>query len=141
MVGKFLSIFVKEPMCLHISCLLHKISGETVKIVSRAPALTSNIFEVDGLSVWVEQLDDRVVVVLHSAADGGHFPLDHRHIVSCQVLTFDFTKTTKKTTTDGKNFISEGRQAFLSGYLQPQIFRFLTPGAACEHMHSVKIHE
>ena len=42
-----------------------------------AQALTSNIFEVDGLSVGVEQLNDRVIVVLHSAADGGHFPLNH----------------------------------------------------------------
>lgn len=59
------------------------------------PALTSNIFEVDGLPAGVEQLDDGVVVVLHSAADGGRLPLDHRHIVSCQVLTVDFTTQRK----------------------------------------------
>lgn len=59
-------------------------------------ALTSNISEVNGLSVGVEQLYDGVVVVLHSAADGGHFPLDHRYVVGCQVLTFDFTTQTKK---------------------------------------------
>lgn len=55
-------------------------------------ALTSNISEVDGLSVRVEQLDDGVVIVLHSTADGGRFSLDHRHVVGCQVLTFNFTK-------------------------------------------------
>lgn len=63
-----------------------------VNSVSEAAALTSNIFEVDGLSVGVEQLDDGVVVVLHSAADGRRFPFDHRHVVGRQVLTFDFTK-------------------------------------------------
>ncbi len=75
-----------------------------VNIVSLA--LTSNVFKVDGLPVGVEQLDDGVIVVLHSAADGGHFPLDHRHIVSFQVLTFDFTTQTQNTA--GKNEISDG---------------------------------
>lgn len=85
-----------------------------------SPALTSNIFEVDGLSVGVEQLDDGVVVVLHSAADGGRFPLNHRHIVSCQVLTFDFTAQKKrKENYRWENDSSNGGQAFLSGYLQP----------------------
>lgn len=50
-------------------------------------SLTSDVFEVDGLPVRVEELDDRVVIVLHSAADGGHFSLNHRHIVSGEVLT------------------------------------------------------
>lgn len=64
-------------------------------------ALTSNVFEVNGLSVGVEQLDDGVIVVPHSAADGGHFPLNHRHVVSCQILTFDFT--TQAENTEAKN--------------------------------------
>lgn len=49
-------------------------------------ALTSQISEVDGLSVRVQQLDDGVVVVSHSAANGGRLSLDHRHVVSRQVL-------------------------------------------------------
>lgn len=64
-------------------------------------ALTSNVFEVNGLSVGVEQLDDGVIVVPHSAADGGRFPLNHRHVVSCQILTFDFT--TQAENTEAKN--------------------------------------
>lgn len=90
-----------------------------MKVSPRQPALTSNIFEVDGLSVGIEQLDDGAVVVLHSAADGGHFPLDHRHVVGRQVLTFDFT--TQKNT-DGKNEISDGRQAFLDIYSLSNIY-------------------
>lgn len=73
--------------------------------VSEAPGLTSDIFEVDGLSVGVEQLDYRVVVVLHPAADGGRFPLDHRHIVSCQAQTFHFTAQRKNMQMEGKNCV------------------------------------
>lgn len=39
--------------------------------------LTSDVSEVDGLPVWVEQLNDRVVIVPHSAADGGRLSLDN----------------------------------------------------------------
>lgn len=109
-----------EPMCLHIESLLCKISGDMINSVSEATGLTSNILEVDGLSVGVEQLDDRVVIVLHSAADGGHLPLDHRHIVSRQVLTFDFTAQTKNT--DRKNEMSDGGQAFLVIYSLSNIY-------------------
>lgn len=66
-------------------------------MVSEEAALTSNISEVDGLSVGIEQLDDGIVVVLHSAADGGRFSFDHRHVVSRQILTFDLTTQTKDT--------------------------------------------
>lgn len=93
---------------------------ETWLTLSEATGLTSNILEVDGLSVGVEQLDDRVVIVLHSAADGGHLPLDHRHIVSRQVLTFDFTAQTKNT--DRKNEMSDGGQAFLVIYSLSNIY-------------------
>lgn len=79
----FLSFFDRTLWLLH--------DTNTVYV---AQALTSNIFEVDGLSVGVEQLDYRVIIVLHSAAYGGHFPLNHRHIVSRQVLTFNFRKQT-----------------------------------------------
>lgn len=80
--------------------------------VSEAQGLTSNIFEVDGLSVGVEQLDYRVVVVLHPAADGGHFPLDHRHIVSCQVQAFHFTAQRKKMQMEEKKlcFLDERKR-------------------------------
>ena len=76
--------------------LTSQISGDMVNIVSEAAALTSNFSEVDGLSVGIEQLDNGVVVVLHSAAYSGCFPLDHRHVVGCQVLTIDFTTQTEK---------------------------------------------
>lgn len=82
MENRFLSV-------CHISCLLHKI-GDMFNTVSELSALTSHVLEVDGLSVGVEQLDDGVVVVLHPAADGGHFTLDHRDVVGRQVLTFSF---------------------------------------------------
>jgi len=91
-----------------------KTSGDVVNIVSRVPELTSNISEVDGLSVGVEQLDDGVVVVLHSAANGGHFPLDDRHVVSCQVLTVNCT--TQAENADGASDISSGKQTLLTGY-------------------------
>lgn len=51
-----------------------------------ARGLTSDVSEVDGLSVGVEQLDDGVVIILHSAADGGRFALNHCHVVGRQVL-------------------------------------------------------
>lgn len=77
---------------------------------SEAQGLTSNIFKVDGLSVGVEQLDYGVVVVLHSAADGGRFPLDHRHIVSRQVLAFNFTQHKEKNCRwRKKNYDLDGR--------------------------------
>ena len=56
---------------------------------SRAAVLTSDIAEVDGLSVGVEELDDRVVVVLHSAADGRRLSLNHGHIVCTEILPFN----------------------------------------------------
>lgn len=55
-----------------------------------ARGLTSKISEVDGLPVGVEQLDDGVVIILHSAADGGRFALNHCHIVSRQVLAVHY---------------------------------------------------
>lgn len=77
---------------------------------TEAQGLTSNIFKVDGLSVGVEQLDYGVVVVLHSAADGGRFPLDHRHIVSRQVLAFNFTQHKEnKCRWRKKNYVLDGR--------------------------------
>lgn len=84
--------------------------------VCEAVGLTSDVFEVDGLSVWVQKLDDRVVVVLHSAADCCHFPLNHRHIVRCQILTFNFITQTEKT--DSVFSILGRRQASLPGYHQ-----------------------
>lgn len=48
--------------------------------------LTPHVPEVDGLPVGVEQLDDRVVVVLHSTADDGRVALDHGHVLRHQVL-------------------------------------------------------
>lgn len=48
--------------------------------------LTPHVPEVDGLSVWVQQLDDGVVVVLHSTADDGRVALHHRHVLRHQVL-------------------------------------------------------
>lgn len=92
---------VGKPSCLHTSCSLHAAAWLTLH-----STLTPHVFEVDGLSVGVEQLDDGVVVVLHSAADGGHFPLDHRHVVSRQVLTFNFP--TQAENTNGKNYNSDG---------------------------------
>lgn len=55
-----------------------------------APGLTSEVSEVDGLPVGVEQLDDGVVIILHSAADGGRFALNHGHVVSRQVLALHY---------------------------------------------------
>ncbi len=59
----------------------------SVNMKEKSVLLTSNVSEVDGLSVGVEQLDDRVVVVFHPAADDGHLALDHRDIIRHQVLT------------------------------------------------------
>lgn len=55
-----------------------------------AGGLTSEVSEVDGLPVGVEQLDDGVVIVHHSAADGGRFALNHRHVVRRQVLALHY---------------------------------------------------
>lgn len=60
--------------------------------------LTSDVSEIDCLSVGVEELDDRVVVVLHPAADDGHLSLHHRHIVRHQVLTLDCRAQTETNT-------------------------------------------
>lgn len=59
----------------------------TVNMKEKSVLLTSNVSEVDGLSVGVEQLDDGVVVVFHPAADDGCLALDHRDIIRHQVLT------------------------------------------------------
>lgn len=84
-----------------------------VCIVPQEAALTSDVSEVDGLSVWVKQLDDGVVVVLHSTADGDHFPLDHRHVVRRQVLGVDCK------TQAGKNITCRhGEQISLTEYLE-----------------------
>lgn len=56
-------------------------------IRERGGILTPHVPEVDGLSVGVEQLDDRVVVVFHSTADDGRVALDHGHVLRHQVLT------------------------------------------------------
>lgn len=58
-----------------------------VNMKEKSVLLTSNVSEVDGLSVGVEQLDDRVVVVFHPAADDGRLALGHRDIIRHQVLT------------------------------------------------------
>lgn len=58
-----------------------------VSMKEESVLLTSNVSEVDGLSVGVEQLDDGVVVVFHSAADDGRLTLDHWDIIRHQVLT------------------------------------------------------
>lgn len=49
--------------------------------------LTPEISEIDGLPVGVQELDHRVIAVLDAAADGGHIPLHHCHILRHQVLT------------------------------------------------------
>lgn len=51
--------------------------------------LTSDVPEVDGLSVGVEELDDGVVVVFDSTADDGCLSLHHRHVVRYEVLALD----------------------------------------------------
>lgn len=51
--------------------------------------LTSDISEVDGLSVGVQELDDGVVVIFDSTADSGRFPLHHGDVVCHQVLALD----------------------------------------------------
>lgn len=61
--------------------------------------LTSDVSEVNGLSVRVEELDDGVVVVFHPAADGGRFTLDHRHVCRHQVLTLHCTAKAREHTT------------------------------------------
>lgn len=90
--------------------------------------LTSNIFKVDGLSVGVEQLDNGVIVVLHSAADGGHISLDHCHIVSRQVLAFNFTTQRKKVQVEEVMFWMG--ELIFAGY---QTLLFLMTGTACKH--------
>lgn len=62
-----------------------------------APGLTSNVSEVDGLPVGVEQLDDGVVIILHSAADGGRFALNHGHVVRRQVLSLHYRENIRTT--------------------------------------------
>lgn len=94
--------------------------------------LTSDIFEVDGLSVGVEQLDYRVVVVLHSAADGGRFPLDHGHVVGGQVQALHFA-----TQRQNKTVLRTVELIFTANY----IFSFPTRAAACKHILGANICE
>lgn len=49
--------------------------------------LTPEISEIDGLPVGVQELDHGVIAVLDAAADGGHVPLHHGHVLRHQVLT------------------------------------------------------
>lgn len=52
--------------------------------------LTSEISEINRLSVGIQELNHRVVAVLDSAADGGDVSLHHRHIFGNQILTITF---------------------------------------------------
>lgn len=48
--------------------------------------LTSEISEINGLSVGIKELNHGVVAVFDSTADGGNVPLHYRHIFCYQVL-------------------------------------------------------
>lgn len=63
----------------------HRSHGRNHK--RRNHKLTPEISEIDGLPVGVQELDHRVIAVLDTAADGGHVPLHHCHILCHQVLT------------------------------------------------------
>lgn len=58
--------------------------------------LTSDIFEVYGLSVGVEELDDGVVIVFDSTAYGGCLPLHYRDVVRYEILALDWRGTERK---------------------------------------------
>lgn len=49
--------------------------------------LTSEISEINRLSVGIQKLNHRVVAVLDTAADGGDVSLHHCHIFCNQILT------------------------------------------------------
>lgn len=109
----------KEKLCIHVSACLHQSEWgrwfnikylESGKKVSQEPQkwlmgsccfpLTSHVPEVNGLSVGVQQLDHRVVVVLHSTADDGRVPLHHRHVICHQVLTHNWIRKTQNRNLD-----------------------------------------
>lgn len=58
-------------------------------LVGGKAALTPDVFEVDGLSVGIEELDDGIVIVLDSAADGGNLSLHDGDIIRHEVLALD----------------------------------------------------
>lgn len=58
--------------------------------------LTSDIFEVYGLSVGVEELNDRVVIVFDSTAYGGCLPLHYRDVVRYEILALYCRGTERK---------------------------------------------
>lgn len=58
--------------------------------------LTSDIFEIDGLSVGVEELDDGVVIVFDSTAYGGCLPLHYRDVVRYEILALDCRGTERQ---------------------------------------------
>lgn len=74
-----------------------------------ARGLTSEVSEVDGLSVGVEQLDDGVIIILHSAADGGWFTFNHCHVVSRQVLALHY-KTQREHSVGKRNIFHQDQR-------------------------------
>lgn len=51
--------------------------------------LTSDVFEVDGLSVGVEELDDGIVIVFDSTAYGGHLSFHYWDVVRYEILALN----------------------------------------------------
>lgn len=57
--------------------------------------LTSEISEINRLSVGIQELNHRVVAVLDAAADGGDVPLHHCHVLGHQILAITFRERAK----------------------------------------------
>lgn len=77
--------------------------------------LTSEISEINRLSVGIQELNHRVVAVLDAAADGGDVPLHHCHVLGHQILAITFReRATMKQQNQGRcRQVSSGNKKLL----------------------------
>ncbi len=75
--------------CINTSAPLGKSSLFVFVCAVWICVLTSDIFEVDGLSVGVEELDDGIVIVFDSTAYGGHLSFHYWDVVRYEILALD----------------------------------------------------
>ena len=58
--------------------------------------LTPEVPKINGLSVGIQQLNNRVVTLIDLAADGCNFSFNHCHVFRKQILSIAFKKRRKK---------------------------------------------
>lgn len=97
--------------------------------------LTSEISEINRLSVGIQKLNHRVVAVLDTAADGGDVSLHHCHIFCNQILTITL-KRAQRWNSKMRNYVSKFRSGTKSATARPALLQNVpsstTHGPLCQ---------